>query len=235
MVRLQRLDETIIRQQRTKRRGGPRKKDGAVGKYFGDAWSLAKRTAVGLNEIRKLINIETKIIQTTGTALTAGWAGAIYPISYIAQGTDYVNNRVGDSIKLQRVEGRMSFLKNASSTATNVRVMLIRDLDNVGAVPTITKIVDTVGSALAPLTPINYLYKEHYSVLYDELFTLNASGDNSHVVEFDMAHEGHIRYLDNTANPSGGGKGSMFLLVLPDDNVNQVSLAFFTRLYFTDD
>jgi len=74
-----------------------RKTSGAVGEYFEDAWSLAKRTATGLNEIRKLINIEEKNLETLVSATAFDTNGTVYSISTVAQGTDYTQ-RVGDSI-----------------------------------------------------------------------------------------------------------------------------------------
>ena len=140
-----------VRVNRQRRR--PRRNAGdSVGRYFGDAWSLAKRTAVGLNEIRKLINIEEKILETTGSSLIFDTTGIIQPISRIAQGLDYTN-RVGDSIKMQHIEVRGRIFKHATATSSVMRIMLVRDLDGAGTIPTTGDILQTVGSSTAPLTP----------------------------------------------------------------------------------
>jgi len=81
--------------RRSGRRGSSQEQ--AVGKYFGDAWSLAKRTATGLNEIRKLINVEEKVIQTDNASATFNTTGTVYSLSTVVQGTDY-DERVGNSI-----------------------------------------------------------------------------------------------------------------------------------------
>ena len=98
-------------QRRSRRRNG----GDSVGRYFGDAWSLAKRTAYGLNEIRKLINVEEKELVTTVTATAINNTGVVSPISRIAQGTDYTQ-RIGNSIKMQRIEVRCRLFQHAAAT-----------------------------------------------------------------------------------------------------------------------
>ena len=78
------------RRYRPRRKGAKaNRKPDAVGEYFGDAWSLAKRTASGLNEIRKLINVEEKDLETVQASAGFDTTGTVYSLSTIAQGTDF--------------------------------------------------------------------------------------------------------------------------------------------------
>jgi hypothetical protein len=225
----------VVRVNRRRRSRRQNNGGDSVGKYFGDAWSLAKRTANGLNEIRKLINIETKIIQTNTGSTVFGTTGVLVPISECAQGLDYINNRVGDSIKMQRIEIRGRIFKNAAATQTVTRILLVRDLDGFGTLPTTNDILDSVGIASAPLTPYEYLNRKRFSILYDELLTVNNTGDSSAVFEVNVAHEGHILYLGTTAAAASDGKGSLYMLFISDEGTNTPSFNFFSRIYFTDD
>lgn len=211
------------RQQRNETAGD------SVGKYASDAWSLAKRTAYGLNEIRKLINIETKVAEATGTSAIST-TGAVTSISLIVQGLDY-NNRVGDSIKLQRVEFRTRWTVG-TGTGTFCRTLLVRDLDNYGTKPAISDVLQ----AVSVLSPKNYLNSDRFSILYDELGTLNQSDTNS-VSVFESPHEGHIKYLGTTAADASSGKGAMYLMFLSNEaaGVTSPTVVLHSRLYYTDD
>lgn len=225
------MPQRLIKSAKTKQRRRPgRSSTGdSVGKYASDAWSLAKRTAYGLNEIRKLINIETKIAEATGTS-AIDTAGAVTSMSLIAQGLDY-QNRIGDSIKLQRIEFRVRWTVG-TGTGTFIRTLLVRDLDNYGTKPTIGDVLQTV----SVLSPKDYLNADRFSILYDELGTLNQSEANS-VSTFDMAHEGHIKYLGTTAADASNGKGSLYMMFLSNEAAGATSptVVLHTRIYYTDD
>lgn len=212
----------------------PRNGGDSIGKYAGDAWSLAKRTAVGLNEIRKLINIEEKALIVTQTSTAFDPNGVLVSISSIVQGLDFTN-RVGDSIKMQHIEVRGRIYKNATATQSLYRILLIRDLDGYGTTPNVGDIMEGVGTVSAPLTQLDFLNRKRFSVLYDELGTLNSTGDSTTVFEISMPHGGHILYLGTTAAAASNGKGSLYLLFLSDEGTNTPTFGFSSRIVFTDD
>ncbi len=217
------------------RRSRPRQSGAdSVGKYFGDAWSLAKRTAYGLNEVRKLINIEEKELVTTAGSVGFDVNGALVPISRIAQGTNYTE-RIGNSIKMQRIEVRGRIFKNASASNSVIRILLVRDLDGYGSVPAVTDIMETVGSSAAPCTQYDWLNRKRFSILFDEFLTLSSTGDSGAVFEVHLPHEGHIQYLGTTAAAASDGKGSMYMLFISDETTNTPTYTFSSRIVFTDD
>lgn len=226
----------MARGKGTTRRQGrrARNKGDTVGAYLGDAWSLAKRTAVGLNEIRKLINIEFKQLETSQTAYTFDYNGAVLPVSQIVQGTDYTQ-RVGDSIKIQRIELRFQVAKAAAATNNAVRIMLVRDLDCQGAIPATGDIIANTGSAIAPMSPKKFLNDKRFSVIYDYLHVVSTT-DYCFTDTYTQAHEGHILFLGSAANAASMGKGSLFLVAVADViTTNLPVITFTTRITFTDD
>lgn len=220
----------VNRQRRRQRRNA----GDSVGRYFGDAWSLAKRTAVGLNEIRKLINVEEKELVTSVSSTGFGTSGVISPISRVAQGTDY-DERIGNSIKMQHIEVRGRIFKNTSATTSVMRVLLVRDLDGYGTIPTVANILEDITIGSPPLTQHNFLNRKRFSYLFDELLTLNNTGDSSAVFEIYMPHEGHIQYLGSTAAAASDGKGSLYMLFISDEATNTPTFSFSSRIVFTDD
>ncbi len=187
-----------------------------------------------MNEIRQLINIETKILETTQSSNAFDTSGTIYPVSQIVQGLDYLN-RVGDSIKLQSITFNYRIFKNTTATSSVVRILLVRDLDCQGATPSVGDVLQSVGTATAPLTPHDWLNRKRFTVLYDRLATVNSTGDSSFTGVFNTAHEGHILYLGTAANAASQGKGSMFVVCVSDETTNTPTIAFYSRLEFTDD
>lgn len=220
-----------VRVNRQRRRRGRKNPGDSVGKYASDAWSLAKRTAYGLNEIRKLINIETKILESSGSA-PIDTSGIISTLNNVVQGLDYTN-RIGDSIKLQRIEIRIAASMGSTGTKTFLRIMLVRDLDNYGTKPTVADILQTVHY----LAPKKYLNNERFAVLYDELECLSSINDTNTITHIDMPHSGHIKFLGTTAADASNGKGSLYILWLSNEaaGTNAPTVAFNSRLYFTDD
>lgn len=190
---------------------------------------MAKRTAYGLNEIRKLINIETKTLDTYNGANISN-TGTVSTISSIAQGLDYTN-RVGDSIKMQHIYIGYRWQISTSATKTFVRTMLVRDLDGYGTIPTVTGILETADV----LAPKKYLNTDRFSILYDEVETLSSVSETLTVSRYNTPHEGHIKYLGTTAADASNGKGSMYLVFLSSEATNQPRVDFNARILFTDD
>jgi len=204
---------------------------GHVGQYAEDAWSLAQRTAKGLNEIRKLINIETKLLPALAAQTTFSNVGTIVPISEIAQGLDY-NTRVGDSIKIQKIIVNVRLLMAAAATQTFARVVMFRDLQNTGTAPTVANLLQTTDTC----SPVNFLFHDRFTILWDELVPLCISGDQNAVLRFDRPHGGHVKYLGITAAAASDGQGSIYLLFISNETAANVpSYSFISHVYFTDD
>lgn len=217
------------------RRRRPKANSGdSVGKFAGDAWSLAVRAAKGVNEIRKLINIEYKILDTSVNSTAFTDTGSIVPLSTIVQGLDY-NNRIGDSIKMQSIEFRCRVNVNASTTTTSIRVILFRDFDGYGTLPTVADIMEVSSGTASVRCPKKFLNKDRFTFLLDEYFTLSPASDYSTTVRYAMPHDGHIKYLGTTAANSSNGKGTLYALFLSDEATNTPTYALYNRIVFTDD
>lgn len=201
----------------------------SVGEYIGDAWSLAKRTAVGLNEIRKLINIETKFHDVTISATDVSTTAIIQPLSMTAQGLTSTD-RIGDSIKLQHIEYALSF-SCVSGSIDTIRVILFRDLDNMGSAPVVTDVLEAANA----WSPRKFNKLERISVLADDLIVLDVITHYQQVIKHAMAHGGHVKYLGTEANAASNGKGSLYLLILGNLTGNMPKVTGVGRILFTDD
>ncbi len=220
-----------VRVNRQRRRRGRSNPVDSVGKYASDAWSLAKRTAYGLNEIRKLINVETKFFDVN-SSVSADSSGTVISLSTLAQGLD-VSNRIGDSIKLQDIFVNLFYTIGTTATKTVLRAVVFRDLDGYGTSPTVANVL-TGGVYLAPP---QFLNKDRFSILYDEFVTMQSVNDTDGVTIFHMPHEGHIKYFNTTAASTSNGKGSLYLLLISNESAgtNSPTVNYSTRITYTDD
>jgi len=229
------MTKTTLRTKKGRRpnrtRRGMQAKGGAVGAYAADAWSLAKRTAIGLNEIRKFINIETKFLDSNNND-TANQAGTVSYLSGMAQGTD-LNNRVGDSIRIQSIwlAGTCSVVTNNSS----LRVLIVKDNENGGAAPAGSDILQNAGGAGAAVAAYNYINKDRFTIIFDELLVLNTVSPPTDVLKFESSHNFHIKYRGTGATAASAAEGSLWMATFTDLAATQPTLRYTCRITYTDD
>ncbi len=225
-----------------KRRSGPRRgarrdrgKE-AVSKYAGDAYDLARRTWSGLNEIRKLINIEEKYLDTAVNQ-TPDQNGALTCVTQLAQGTT-MNTRVGNSIKVQNLEilGRIA-VGSSVTTYSVVRVVILRDMEGQGTAPVGSDVFETLGTSAAPRQPLDWLNRKRFGILYDSLIALTPTSGGSSVkpFAFKMALDKHVLYRGTTAAAASDGEGSIYVCTVSDEPTNTPSVGLTCRITYTDD
>lgn len=210
---------------------------GAVGNYFGDAWSLAKRTAVGLNEIRKLINVEQKFKEASASS-TYDRSGTVAYLSGLDQG-DSTITREGNSIKMQTFRLRYFIKHNANQTsATCHRILIVRDMQNQGATITANDVMESVGVSGAPLAFRDFtngpLQNKRFAIVYDHqciTHPYKLGVDDAFVTN----HDCHIYYRGTDSAVTSAGNGSYFLIALSSDTgADLPTLNYNARMEFTD-
>lgn len=198
---------------------------------------MAKRTAVGLNEIRKLINVEQKFKETSDAAATYDRSGYISYLSGLDQG-DSTITREGNSVKMQHFRLRLFLKHNAAQTGgTLSRILVVRDLQNQGATITANDVLETVGTSNAPLAFRDFingpLQNKRFAVVYDQCFIT----DPYHLIRedvFETAHDCHVYYRGTDSTVASAGNGSYFLIAVSSDATNLPTINFNTRFEFTD-
>jgi len=205
-----------------------------VEKFAGDAYSLAARTYAGLNQIRKLINIETKVFDLDTGSQSISTTPTITYASGIAQGTD-IGGRIGDSIKVQSlaVMGRVAM--SSAATFSCIRVMLIRDNENAGAAPVAADIFETVSGAVTCRSPLNYLNRKRFSPLYDNYLTLDVASAYSQPLRWTLPLDRHIGFRGTGATAASAAEGSLWWVLVSDEATNTPTVALYLQCLFTDD
>lgn len=231
------------RQMKGRSQGGPRRRSSkqgdSVGAYFGDAWSLAKRTAVGLNEIRKLINVEHKFYDTSSQMLTNQSGSSLSYISGITQG-DNISERDGDSIKVQSLELSGCVTRDilaAGTLSEVVRIVVIRDLQNVGAAMTAADVLETLGSTFAPFQFPDYINgidsNKRFSIVYDEMKVVDLYHPTQ-VFNFRSTHDCHVAYRGTTNGTASAGNGSYWAFAVTNAAATPATVYLMSRIRFTD-
>ncbi len=226
-------NKTGKRNQR--RRRAPRAAVGPVGRYAEDAWSLAKRTAQGLNAIRRMINTETKFLDVIISG-TTDYTGGLTSMSQMAQGLTNIT-RVGNSIRLHHISLR-GVIIDGSTAGTTVRIIIFRDLEATGSnnTATLATLLQTTGTVNAVNSPFNRLYLDRYSILYDETVSTSAAGDFESPISFDSAHQGHVKYLGTAADAASDGQGTVYVAYISNRVTSALpTVNLYTRIMFTDD
>lgn len=190
---------------------------------------LAYRMATRL---RRLVNVEIKKFDQTiavGTNVTS--SGVCYSCCDIAQG-DTDQTRDGNSIKPLGIKFQVRLTNNATAVNTSVRVMVIKDLQQVAdTAPTVSEVLDTsiVGAYAAPL---NNNTVGRFKVLSDKLISLNTVSKPQMDLMWYQKLYGHIRY--NGTSAADIQKGGIYLLIVSDQATNYPTFGFNTRLFYAD-
>jgi len=229
-------DQALVIRSRRKQRRGPKsdRTQQSVEKFAGDAYSLASRAVRGLNEIRKYINIETKVLDFDIPTQAVSTTATVTYSSGIAQGTD-IGGRVGDSIKVQHLEFLGRVVINSAATFSCIRILLVRDMANAGAAPAASDILETVSGSVTNRSPLNYINRKRFSVLYDNFLTLDVATAYSQPIRATIPMEKHINFRGTGSTVGSAAEGSLFWLFVSDEATNTPNISVYTQMLFTDD
>ncbi len=184
----------------------------------------------------KLINIEEKFIISASAGTSVTFNGVLQDLCSPAQGAA-VNQRIGDSLKLQRITVRGSVYLGAA--ATTVRAMLILDKQNQAAAG--SDILAGAGNVYAPQSTIVDQYEERYHVLGDTgHVSLTLNDKQSLDFTFSVANEvlskmnaeGHIRFAPGLTTIT---TNSLKLVLFSSVSASTPTCYYYGKVEYTDD
>jgi hypothetical protein len=191
------------------------------------ALKLAKRIA-------KLINIETKFFDFT-TSQTPTFSGTIDWVTNVIQGVG-ISQRVGDSLRAQSFEICWTASMNSLETKNTVlRYLLVKDYENQGSVPAVVDIIEVAGSSTNILSPPDFINRNRFAIVDDVMVQLDNSGENALVYRKKYPINNHLKYRGTAGTAADLAEGNLFVLFLSDENGNNPSVKFYSRLVYTDD
>lgn len=179
---------------------------------------------------------ETKHRDTVVSAYTTiGYAGSVYHLSDVAQGTSE-NNRVGDKVHATYIKLGATMAAHATENTT-MRVMLIQDKLNQGTAPSAGDILEGTGVTGGYRSGICELnvddFPKRWRVLYDKTVRL-VSGTASAVQVLKASAKINAPIWYSGSAGTDEGRNQIYLLLISDAAANYPSLVWNARLYYKD-
>jgi len=199
----------------------------------------AKTVAAQVTRLQRqvaLLKPETKIFYASVSVSNVTQAGGnITYMSDVVQGTAD-NNRVGDTIRPQWIQLRGE--GEQTGGATNFRVMLVKDSDSNGVIPSIAGAAESIFiDFLARTTYPNSLTAKRFTILYDKYFTTNSitygANGGGYVDSGKIKLSGLTTYRANAGNNTDAGKNQYYVVVVVD-GADTLDINFKTMMGFTD-
>lgn len=173
------------------------------------AKSVARRALKEVRQIKKAV--EFKYHTTGNTVFQPLAAGAIYPLSLIAEG-DTVTSRDGRQIILKSINLKVF---NTNATAEYLRFILFFDTQIAGTYPAVTDVLTTADYRSFKA----FNGRKRYAIVWDKFYSTEKFNDlTGGMAQFYKKFNRKITYLSAAADEAGQGNGNLFLLVISQAN-----------------
>ncbi len=194
---------------------------GDMGQLASDLWDGAKWAL-------PMLNVEVKRSDTNTNSGVSG-AGAVTPLTLLAQGVDY-NQRDGISIRAVALESRLSIEINAAAQFDEFRIIYFVDHENRGASPVTPDLLEVADVRSA----YNHLTLERFEILHDELCQLSQGGPQvlDRVIKIPLKH--HVRYTGAGGAIANALEGQIFYFVMSQQAINTAYNRVYTRFSYVD-
>lgn len=134
-------------------------------------------------KVNKLEKLDAPEVKEVGTVFSnpVDYNGQISEIMNIAQGLTSTT-RIGDQVFLRRLKLRQKMSLASAQVDNCMRTIVFLDTLNTGVAPILTDVLNTVGTAMAPISAFNLVDSEtkRFHILYDSTHTLSSGINNYH-------------------------------------------------------
>lgn len=195
---------------------------------------IASAKTIALNALRKVNRInrdaDKKYIDYELGTDTPGTTATLQFITPLQQGNSDIT-RIGDTISPKSVCINGEVWAHAGVNFDIMRVMLIQDRENRGALPSATDIL-AVGDTRSHR---NLVYSKRFKVLRDRHFTLDPSGMTVKSWKWYVPLFKAMKYGSNNGDVTDARENSLFVLYVAKDNTaNKSTISFKSRVIYTD-
>lgn len=179
--------------------------------------------------MKGMINCEKKYADI---AYSGGidYNGAINLITNIAQGSD-VGNRDGNSILVRSLNFKQVW-RIVGTTDTNVRTIIFLDTQNTGSAPTVSDVLQAIGTVTAPLSPLQVDHLTRYKILGDYKFILSVNDKSSREIARYMKLYFHEKFTGPLATDIY--KNALYVLNISDKIASVPTVEAYHRLGYYD-
>ena len=190
------------------------------------ALTIANRNASALKRAR-----DNNDIKTTGQAVGSD------PIKYLINGLETgagEGKRIGNSISINSLKLTSSFKISEDAEATIVRLILVYDKGADNAVFTNADLLTVTSSPDNMYSFFRTDTSKRFRVVFDRLYNLSKNGVQSRTVKWSKKYKQPLvaKYSANNGTIADIETGSLYLMVLSDDNTNKPVFSFTLRLVY---
>jgi hypothetical protein len=220
------------------RKAKPRRSKGPRAKKNGQWGSIAHSIASRVAELERVLNPELKYFDTT-VSVTLATAGAISALSLIDAG-DAVTQRNGESIKVDKVEYRLTILPSPAATVPGCsRVICFQDTDQNGTLPTLAALLISADAE----AQYNYANVREgpdggarFKILYDKVFACSLTGSNQLYNKKGTLHPNpeHLFFTGTGSAQASQLQNNIYLCYFTDVGANPPSMVWTSRILFFD-
>lgn len=179
--------------------------------------------------LKSVVNAEKKFIDTGVVSNVINNAGTMFYLSGVAQGTDQ-STRNGNSIKYVQQFIRGSMVISPSANTSIVRMILFKDNDNQGAVPTAADLLANA-DVNGQLSQFN---GKRFTIIRDKCYSLDINNRRTLTYKFFMKGGFHIKYGGSSATVSSQKENGIFLFIITNESTNLPSITYNSRIRFID-
>lgn len=186
------------------------------------------------SEIKKQLNktLESKLIDQNVSGITPDFStGYVLDLTGgMIRGLS-ANQMVGDSINPTHL--RIKWACKVGDATNLLRIIVVQQIG--GIVPTLTSLLQSVGTVNAPLSPYNRDNSDTFRVLFDEFYQLATGADSQYLtgdIKIQSVKLRKISYITASVTPSAGG--IYFMAISDSAAAPHPTLQLGSRLYFKD-
>lgn len=177
--------------------------------------SVSKRAVVNMINSRKELKLYEYEVESTGPV-----SGTVEAISQPIIVGDTSSTRDGNQINMKQMILRLEASLHASAVYDKLRIVLVSDRSNNGAVPAVLDILSfqDPNSGFTPSVHVSHRFK----ILYDGHFVMTNVGSNRIIAKTIKLNLGNhvVNYLATTSTAAANGNGSIFMVICTDEGTN---------------
>lgn len=193
--------------------------------------AMSRSNTTIASEVRSIITAmaEKKVYTQSATGTSVVTTGTVINVSNNIVEGDELNQRTGQTIRLQRL--RFLFRGTAVTTSASVRFILLRDMFNTGVTPAVTDFLSS-NNWISAYRDNRQMQQHQFKVIKDLTMDLNVAGENVITKQYDVLAKGLIQYNGASSVATANGHGSLFLIVI--GNAITTSYDYTIQMVYTD-
>lgn len=180
--------------------------------------------------------VKTFLTSTTSSVITDLATTPIRnPIPLIVQGSGN-SSREGDRIKVVRFDMRALITQDVAIPATFVRIVIFKDTQNLGALPTFNDLLNTTTATQNLVTHFDIQNRSRFKVIYNKAFALTVADKIEIPLHFSKKQNYTIKYKSNTGGVADLNGSGYFFYAWSDQAVtaNPPSLTYSIKVSYVD-